>query len=220
MRRMLLKIFTIFFYLILILSLSGFHFTLLFDFKSFILILGGTLFLSLASFKKGMDKEEIKHIFSWNAIVVSYLTTFVFLFASLSKVKEVERLLSNIALNCRPLLYGFIIFVVLRTDEKVKNDRVRIKESKTTNDKLNMNQNEENMKRVTALSPEEIYYKFREMGLTQREAEIARLAKSGLSNKEIADEMYIAESTVKKHMSHIFEKFNISSREELKHILK
>ncbi|MBO6142170.1 MAG: helix-turn-helix transcriptional regulator [Lachnospira sp.] len=65
---------------------------------------------------------------------------------------------------------------------------------------------------------EQIYYEFRNKGLTPREAEVARLACSGRSNKEIAEELVISETTVKKHMQHIFEKLEIGSREELRNV--
>ena len=52
--------------------------------------------------------------------------------------------------------------------------------------------------------------------LTRREREIAELAARGLSNREIAEELCITETTVKKHLSNIFEKLEINSRERLK----
>ena len=69
------------------------------------------------------------------------------------------------------------------------------------------------------MSAEQRYYLFRAKGLTQREAEVARLACNNLSNREIAEQLYISETTVKKHMSHIFEKLGIASREELGNVL-
>ena len=38
----------------------------------------------------------------------------------------------------------------------------------------------------------------------------------GLSNKEIAIELYISEATVKKHLTNIFQKLGIEGREEIK----
>jgi LuxR family maltose regulon positive regulatory protein len=52
--------------------------------------------------------------------------------------------------------------------------------------------------------------------LTKREVEVARLAARRLSNKEIADNLFIAESTVKSNMKIIFSKLGINSRSELK----
>ena len=52
--------------------------------------------------------------------------------------------------------------------------------------------------------------------LSPREREVARLASQGYSNSQIADELFISVETVKRHMSTIFEKLRISSRQELK----
>lgn len=223
MKNIMMRFSTILIYLILVLSLSGFDLVILIDLKSIVLVVLGTIFLSLSSIKRGMKKQDISSILSWNAIVVSYLTTFIFLFMSLSTMKSMDYLLREIALNCRTLLYGFIIFVLLKSDEKERIEKIEknvMHDNKGRDNRLHLNsENEENIAEVqTNLSAEDIYYMFRELGLTQRESEIARLAKSGLSNKEIADEMYIAESTVKKHMSHIFEKLQLSNRENLKNI--
>ena len=48
--------------------------------------------------------------------------------------------------------------------------------------------------------------------LTQREREIMRLLARGLSNKEIANELRIAERTVKFHVSEIFARLGVSNR--------
>lgn len=53
-------------------------------------------------------------------------------------------------------------------------------------------------------------------GLTNRELEVAKLAAQRLSNKEIADMLFIAESTVKSNMKIVFSKLGINSRNDLK----
>lgn len=52
-------------------------------------------------------------------------------------------------------------------------------------------------------------------GLTARELDVAKLAALRYSNKEIADKLFIAESTVKSNMKIIFSKLNINSRQDL-----
>ena len=52
-------------------------------------------------------------------------------------------------------------------------------------------------------------------GLTNREIEIAKLAIQRFSNKEIAEQLFIAESTVKSNMKIIFNKLSINSRADL-----
>lgn len=51
--------------------------------------------------------------------------------------------------------------------------------------------------------------------LSVREAEVARLAAQGLRNRDIALALTLTESTVKMHLSNVFDKLGISSRAEL-----
>ena len=51
--------------------------------------------------------------------------------------------------------------------------------------------------------------------LSDRELEVLRLLASGVSNREIADELVVALDTVKKHVSHIFAKPGASSRTQM-----
>lgn len=56
----------------------------------------------------------------------------------------------------------------------------------------------------------------RKYGLSNRESEIAWLLYCGYTNKQIGEELFIAETTVKKHASHIYEKTQVSGRKELR----
>jgi DNA-binding NarL/FixJ family response regulator len=49
-------------------------------------------------------------------------------------------------------------------------------------------------------------------GLTDREGEVLRLMAAGLSNSEIATQLYVSEATVKTHINHIFAKTNSRDR--------
>lgn len=51
-----------------------------------------------------------------------------------------------------------------------------------------------------------------ELGLTPRELEILELIASGLSNREIADKLFVSENTVKTHSSRVFEKLGARRR--------
>jgi len=50
--------------------------------------------------------------------------------------------------------------------------------------------------------------------LSPREVEVLRLASTGLTYKEIAGKIFVAESTVKNHMRHILEKLHLRNRSE------
>jgi LuxR family maltose regulon positive regulatory protein len=52
------------------------------------------------------------------------------------------------------------------------------------------------------------------MQLTPREAEVMDMVASGLSNKEIAQALFVAQSTVKVHLRHAYEKLGVRSRAE------
>lgn len=50
--------------------------------------------------------------------------------------------------------------------------------------------------------------------LSEREAEVLRLMAKGASNKDIADQLSITPSTVKTHITSIFQKLNVTTRTE------
>jgi DNA-binding CsgD family transcriptional regulator len=52
-------------------------------------------------------------------------------------------------------------------------------------------------------------------GLSEREAEVARLVQRGHSNKDIAEQLNISLNTVKTHMRAVFEKSGVRSRFQL-----
>ena len=51
--------------------------------------------------------------------------------------------------------------------------------------------------------------------LTRREQEVARLVAQGLTNRRIAEELFVSERTVDHHVSNILKKLNLSSREQV-----
>ena len=104
---------------------------------------------------------------------------------------------AEIALGMRPLFYGFICYAVLRDGEGRRGDEAPREEGET-------------------LKEAEAGPKHDFSSLTRQEKCVAELIARGLTNREIGEELCISETTVKKHVSNIFEMLGISSRKELR----
>jgi DNA-binding NarL/FixJ family response regulator len=70
----------------------------------------------------------------------------------------------------------------------------------------------ETARKRTAVTP-------RDEELTAQEAQIARLAREGLSNPEIGTRLFISARTVQYHLGNVFTKLGIASRSQLSHAL-
>ena len=74
---------------------------------------------------------------------------------------------------------------------------------------------EESEGEKTMEEAQKVYFKLRALGLTDREAEVARLVSREMTNREIGQMLYISDTTVKKHITHILDKTALADREEL-----
>tara|TARA_R110002072_G_scaffold22615_1_gene79193 strand:+ start:13847 stop:14269 length:423 start_codon:yes stop_codon:yes gene_type:complete len=69
-------------------------------------------------------------------------------------------------------------------------------------------QDVENSARISEVNTEKI----EELGITSREHEILIKISEGFSNKEIADQLFVSESTIKSHVSNLFIKLDVKRR--------
>jgi DNA-binding CsgD family transcriptional regulator len=53
---------------------------------------------------------------------------------------------------------------------------------------------------------------FDELGLSKRELEVLQLMATGLSNQEVADQLFVSLNTIKTHISRLFEKLDVKRR--------
>lgn len=75
--------------------------------------------------------------------------------------------------------------------------------------------------KVTTVSNHEIdLVKVEELGITNREYEVLQHISSGLSNKEIANKLFLSESTIKTHVSNLLVKLNAKRRTQAIQIAK
>lgn len=62
--------------------------------------------------------------------------------------------------------------------------------------------------------------RLKDLGITPRELEILELIAQGLSNREIADKLFVSENTVKTHSSRLFDKLSARRRTQAVQIAK
>ena len=233
------KCISVLLYLGLVVTFLGFDIKKLFDLKQMLLVVTGAVILYIPSLKTGNKFKIDKELAGQNALWASLIQTFVLFYNVLATHYVEEERFLNTALSCRPLLYGFCIWVILHKEENsiigIQNEEVReIREVKEIGGIRNIgevqkndNQHDENIMYkeggyiVKNCLPgiEECRQQFLDAGLTRRETEVAMLVINSMSNAEIAEELYISETTVKKHMSNIFAKLKISKREQIRDLL-
>lgn len=64
------------------------------------------------------------------------------------------------------------------------------------------------------------HQKIKELGLSKREYEVLNEIALGLSNQEVADKLFVSESTVKTHVSSLFVKLNAKRRTQAIQVAK
>ncbi len=210
MKKLLLRFLTIVVYLIALLWITEFKLWILIDIKAILMLIFGTALLTISCYKKGMSVEDLRAAASWNAMLTAYLTTFVLLFSRLSGSQNTDHLLYDVAMNCRPLLYGLIINILLRSDSGYNKADQMVEQVVV----------ERGATEQPPDAKEQFRLMSRDQGLTEREIQIALNIIHGQSNKEIAQGLFISESTVKKHTTNLYKKLNISNREQLKQCFK
>ncbi len=62
--------------------------------------------------------------------------------------------------------------------------------------------------------------RLKDLGITRRELEILELIAQGMSNREIADKLFVSENTVKTHSSRLFDKLGAKRRTQAVQIAK
>ena len=234
MKRLLQRAAALFLYVFFLLYITGFKWKNLLDIRGFCSISLGICLLSIPQViqyfrdRKGTDCnwKDFFRIFIGNSLPAAYITTAVFLMTKLNAGVRPEQVAEEIALAMRPFLYGLFLHVLFREEESGEDE---------ANPEGEENQEEESMagklsdeaegrepEKIVSCTytAEEICYFFRSRGLTAREAEVAKLLYQEYTNREIAAELFIAETTVKKHVTHIMEKLAIEQRGQVKDVVR
>lgn len=80
--------------------------------------------------------------------------------------------------------------------------------------------NKKSLKKSVINSKEINHQKINELEITPREYEVLQSISEGLSNKEIAEKLFISESTIKTHVSNLLVKLNAKRRTQALQIAK
>lgn len=226
MKQIFLRLVGIGIYLLLVLWLLDFRLQLLFDSKSLLLVSAGTVLLTAGSYKKNITAAELREHAMWNSVISGLLTTFMLLFTTLYQNVSGTQLLPKLALCMRPLFYTLVIQILCRplsgeaaTPKKPCNGSTLSDDTSAEAARIGTDTVPVSAPEYSALTLDEVRYLLREKSLTDRELEIALAIWKNLSVKEIAEELFISESTVKKHTTSLYKKLQVENREQLKQYL-
>lgn len=80
--------------------------------------------------------------------------------------------------------------------------------------------NKKSLNKITPLAKEVNHKKIKELNISNREYEVLCQIAKGLSNQEIANKLFVSESTIKTHVSNILVKLNAKRRTQAIQISK
>lgn len=173
---------------------TGFSIMELIDIPSIAFLIIGTPLITILEYKKHMTKEVILNKLKKNLIIVGIIVFFIGFYQAMTTTKSMEYLPRNIAASTVTLFDAMIFYCILDW----------YKSSKLKKDNLNIVAEE-----IAVEEGIDIY------NLTEREKAVLDKLLKGMTNKEIAEELFITENTVKKHISSIYNKAGVKNRHEL-----
>jgi DNA-binding NarL/FixJ family response regulator len=118
-----------------------------------------------------------------------------------------------------PFILGcFVSILYLKVIKKLRLKKLKVKRLEQI--KLLAEITSQKIDSTLIQNKEEINFIKFNYNLTEREQEITNGIVSGFTYKELAESLYISESTVSKHASNIFKKTNCKNKKELIEIIK
>lgn len=161
----------------------------------FISVVAGIFILTLSQYKKGMTKEDILVLAQWNAFFAGLITSLLSVLSVVSsELSSLDIIL--LAENLIPLIYGSIFYLIMDLYLK-QSSELSISEVKIY---------------IDSFTPQVANPILLSKGFSARECHVALKMMEGISNKEIARQLFISETTVKKHIQNMFKKCDATDR--------
>lgn len=200
MKKHLKLLLGVIFYILLLGILMRFNWLEILRPVPLISVIVGILLLTLSQYKKGMIKEEVLGFAQWNAFFTGLLTSLLSVLSVVSS--DIDALdIKLLAENLIPLIYGSIFYLIMELFFKKNAD-----ESIREKDKSYISIRD-------VFTPQVANPILLSKGFSSRECHVAVKMMEGISNKEIARELFISEATVKKHIQNMFRKCNAADRQ-------
>ncbi|WP_304488636.1 helix-turn-helix transcriptional regulator [Dyadobacter sp. CY323] len=164
-------------------------------------------------YKKDIQDRRFFEVTAVYLAVVPWASLPFFAFFRIHQVPEA--LLTNV---------GFIVITILFIRRSIRESReeydqlvkLASADGKGSLSKLDLIEQMTRQLEESGISPAQRFeINLNTVGLTSREKEIVRLVREGKPYKSIADQLFISERTVSKHIQNVFEKLGVSNKIEL-----
>ena len=169
---------------------AGLSWRVFWDFPTLLFLIVGTVLLSLLRVKKEMPMHQRRQIVLQSLLWTSLLSIGMGLFGIFTIADSITYLFKGIAVVLLVIPYAAILAGLIHLFYKNKG----LEEPQLSFDQITI--------------PEA-------WGLTPREYDIVCELQKGKSNREIGEALFISETTVKKHITNIFNKAEVTSRHAL-----
>lgn len=194
------KITVLVMYIVMLSKIMGFRMELIINLPFLLMVLTGAVVLAFLDYKKEMGAGGFLHKLKYTVFLSGGLTTFLANVAFLSgNMGDSSQIYQRAVQNFLPLFYGFLFYFLLSLIKIPSAGKEEVKEEAAYEHALD---------------------RLEDYGLTRQEMTVSDELLLKLTNSEIAAKLCISESTVKKHISHIFQKVGVSNRTEFVHKFK
>lgn len=189
MKKSIIKIFIAIILLTLILSIGNDFFEISDIYTVFALLLCTAILLLISDYQNKTFVQNTSNIRT-NLFFIATIMSFIKIYSVFSYNINGEVRINEVILSFKPIIISMYIYILFINIFSSYSSKQSV-DIKTDNNDIN------------------------KLDLTRREREVFELILKDFSNKEIADNLFIAETTVKKHVQNILKKCNCTNRTEI-----